>query len=150
MKAARHHRRNKFSRHALHCLVTRGYAGEISLAGRAHAFGCHQRGRDDGGIRVRQHAESVVLAARQRQLGIRIGGTALGHQRAIHHQCGAFFHAGFFVSNHLQRLLARAGFCADQRGSHALQRNAFGAIHHGGRKVLIAQTGDPFCEGSAD
>ena len=46
--------------------------------------------------------------------------------------------AGFFVGDELHRLLSRARGGAHESGGERVQRYAFGAIDHRGRKVVVA------------
>ena len=146
VKAAGHDRRDPVRRHALHHFVARGHAGDERASWHLRILTRDQRGGDDRGARMREHAEGVPLAAGVHHLRVRERGAALGDLRARHHDGAAVPDAGFLFRDERHRLFRGRHLRPEQCGRQVLQREPLGAINDGRGQILVAQTNDPFRE----
>ncbi len=142
VKAARHHARDEFRRHALHDFVAGGDAGQERLARSAARLGGGERRRQDRGAGMGQHAERVPLAAGEDRLGIDKGGPGLGQFRAMAQHGRRPAAARLFLPHQSKRLPARRHVVRHERRRQRLQRHTLGPIDHRRRQLFVGQIGD--------
>ena len=150
MKAARRQRRNEIRRKALHHFIAGRDSGDKFLAGSAGFLGRRQGGRRHAGARMHEHAERVPLPARERHFRIGERSAAFGDFLAAHQYGRSAPHPRFFPADKTDRVATWLGLRADQYRRQALQRDAFRAIDHCQRQVVIRETGHPSCKLAAE
>ena len=101
---------------------------------------------NDGGARVREHAEGVPLPARQHHLRVGERRAAPGDLGPRHQDGGAARHAGLLAGHEPHGLLTGGHLGPEERGREVLERQALGAVHHGRRQILEAQPHHPLRE----